>query len=113
MAQESGQQHPISIYFWVWGLLFVLSFFSYMVDYLDFQGTMRWVLILLFMFLKAGFIVSIFMHMAWERLALKCAILVPPVALMVLVLLMTYEADYTFLTRIIFFGEGTPAPLHH
>ncbi len=113
MAQESGQQHPISIYFWVWGLLFVLSFFSYMVDYLDFQGTMRWVLILLFMFLKAGFIVSIFMHMAWERLALKCAILVPPVALMVLVLLMTYEADYTFLTRIIFFGEGAPAPLHH
>jgi cytochrome c oxidase subunit IV len=113
MAQESGQQHPISIYFWVWGLLFVLSFFSYMVDYLDFQGTMRWVLILLFMFLKAGFIVSIFMHMAWERLALKCAILVPPVALMVLVLLMTYEADYTFLTRIIFFGEGAPAPVHH
>ena len=113
MAQESGQQHPISIYFWVWGLLFVLSFFSYMVDYLDFQGTMRWVLILLFMFLKAGFIVSIFMHMAWERLALKCAILVPPVALMVLVLLMTYEADYTLLTRIIFFGEGAPAPLHH
>jgi len=113
MAQESGQQHPISIYFWVWGLLFVLSFFSYMVDYLDFQGTMRWALILLFMFLKAGFIVSIFMHMAWERLALKCAILVPPVALMVLVLLMTYEADYTFLTRIIFFGEGAPAPVHH
>ena len=113
MAQESGQQHPISLYFWVWGLLFVVSCFSYMVDYLDFQGTMRWVLILLFMFLKAGFIVSIFMHMAWERLALKCAILVPPVALMVLVLLMTYEADYTFLTRIIFFGEGAPAPLHH
>ena len=113
MAQESGQQHPISIYFWVWGLLFVLSFFSYMVDYLDFQGTLRWALILLFMFLKAGFIVSIFMHMAWERLALKCAILVPPVALMVLVLLMTYEADYTFLTRIIFFGEGAPPPVHH
>jgi cytochrome c oxidase subunit IV len=112
MAQESGQQHPISIYFLVWGLLFVLSFFSYMVDYLDFQGTMRWVLILLFMFLKAGFIVSIFMHMAWERLALKCAILVPPVALMVLILLMTYEADYTFLTRIDFFGEGAPAPIH-
>ncbi len=113
MAQESGQQHPISIYFWVWGLLFVLSFFSYMVDYLDFQGMMRWALILIFMFLKAGFIVGIFMHMAWERLALKVAILVPPVALMVLILLMTYEADYTFLTRIDFFGEGAPAPVHH
>ncbi len=113
MAQESGQQHPLSIYFFIWGLLFVLSFFSYMVDYLDFQGTLRWVLILIFMFLKAGFIVGIFMHMAWERLALKVAILVPPVALLVLVLLMTYEADYTFLTRIDFFGEGAPAPVHH
>ncbi|MFB3125638.1 MAG: cytochrome C oxidase subunit IV, partial [Woeseiaceae bacterium] len=56
MAQASGQQHPISIYMWIWGLLFVFSFFSYMVDYLDFQGLMRWSLILLFMFLKAGFI---------------------------------------------------------
>ena len=113
MAHESGQQHPLSIYFWIWGLLFVLSFFSYMVDYLNFQGGMRWALILLFMFLKAGFIVAIFMHMAWERLALKLAILVPPVALLVLVWLMAYEADYTFLTRIVFFGEGAALPVHH
>jgi cytochrome c oxidase subunit IV len=113
MAQESGQQHPLSIYFGIWGLLFVLSFFSYMVDYMDFQGAIRWSLILIFMFLKAGFIVGIFMHMAWERLALKIVILGPPVALMVLVLLMVYEADYTFLTRIIFFGEGAPLPVHH
>ncbi|MCH8159409.1 MAG: cytochrome C oxidase subunit IV family protein [Proteobacteria bacterium] len=114
MAQESGQQHPLSIYFWIWGLLFVLSFFSYMVDYLNFQGGVRWALILLFMFLKAGLIVSIFMHLAWERKALKVAILLPPLALLVLVLLMTYEADYTFATRIDFFGEGAPAtPVHH
>ena len=115
MAQETGQQHPLSIYFWIWGLLFVLSFFSYMVDYLNFQGGLRWTLILIFMFLKAGFIVAIFMHMAWERLALKVVILGPPVALLVLILLMTYEADYTFLTRIEFFGEGAPAssPVHH
>jgi len=114
MAQESGQQHPLSIYFWIWGLLFVLSFFSYMVDYMNFQGGVRWALILLFMFLKAGLIVSIFMHLAWERKALKVAILLPPLALMVLVLLMTYEADYTFATRIDFFGEGAPAtPVHH
>ena len=84
-----------------------------MVDYLNFQGGMRWALILLFMFLKAGFIVAIFMHMAWERLALKLAILVPPVALLVLVWLMAYEADYTFLTRIVFFGEGAALPVHH
>jgi len=114
MAHESGQQHPLSIYFWIWGLLFVLSFFSYMVDYLNFQGGLRWALILIFMFLKAGFIVAIFMHMAWERMALKVAILLPPVALLVLVWLMAYEGDYTFLTRIVFFGEGAPAtPVHH
>jgi cytochrome c oxidase subunit IV len=112
MAHESGQQHPISIYFFVWGLLFVLSFFSYMVDYLNLQGALRWTLIILFMMLKAGFIVAIFMHMAWERLALKLAILVPPVALMVLVWLMVFESDYTFLTRIVFFGEGSPLAMH-
>ncbi len=112
MAQE-GQQHPLAIYFWIWGLLFVLSFFSYMVDYMNLQGGLRWGLILLFMFLKAGFIVSIFMHLAWERLALKFAILAPPIALMVLVWLMAIEADYTFLTRIVFFGEGAPLPVHH
>ena len=113
MAHESGQQHPLSIYFWIWGLLFVLSFFSYMVDYLDFQGYLRWALILLFMFLKAGFIVSIFMHLAWERMALKIVILGPPIALLVLILLMTYEGDYTNATRIEFFGEGAAAPVHH
>ncbi|MEE8221160.1 MAG: cytochrome C oxidase subunit IV family protein [Woeseiaceae bacterium] len=113
MAQASGQQHPISVYMWIWGLLFVFSFFSYMVDYLDFQGLMRWSLILLFMFLKAGFIVGIFMHMAWERLALKMVILGPPVALCVLIVLMVIEADYTFLTRIVFFGEGAALPVHH
>ncbi len=113
MAHESGQQHPISIYFWIWGLLFVFSFFSYMVDYLNLQGGLRWGLILLFMFLKAGFIVGIFMHMAWERLALKMAILAPPIALCVLIVLMVVEADYTFLTRIEFFGEGAPLPVVH
>ena len=84
-----------------------------MVDYLNLQGGLRWSLILLFMFLKAGFIVSIFMHLAWERLALKIAILAPPIALMVLVALMVSEADYTFLTRIVFFGEGAALPVHH
>lgn len=112
MAQE-GQQHPLAIYFWIWGLLFVFSFFSYMVDYMNFQGGLRWSLILLFMFLKAGFIVAIFMHMKWERIALKVAILAPPIALLVLVWLMAIEADYTFLTRITFFGEGAPLPAHH
>lgn len=114
MAQD-GQQHPLNVYFWIWGLLFVLSFFSYMVDYMNFQGALRWTLILVFMFLKAGFIVAIFMHMKWERLALKFAILLPPVAIMVFIALMAIEGDYTFLTRIEFFGESTfvPEAVHH
>lgn len=99
-----GNQHPISLYLWIWGLLFVLSSFSYMVDYLQFQGYLRWSLIIIFMLLKAGFIIAIFMHMAWERLALKFAILAPPTLLLVLIGLMTLEADYTFLTRLLFFA---------
>jgi cytochrome c oxidase subunit IV len=110
MAVKEGQQHPIAIYLWIWGLLFVVSFFSYMVDYLNFQGALRWTLILVFMFVKAGFIVAIFMHMHWERLALKLAILTPPVAILVLIGLMALEGDYTFLTRIEFFGESDFVP---
>jgi cytochrome c oxidase subunit IV len=102
-ATGHGQQHPIKLYLLVWGLLFVLSALSYMVDYLHFQGLLRWTLIIVFMLLKAGLIVAVFMHMAWERLALIYAILVPPGALLVLVGLMWAEADYTFLTRLLFF----------
>lgn len=105
MAHE-GQQHPIAIYFWIWGLLFIISFASYMVDYLKLQGMLRWSLIVIFMLVKAGFIVAIFMHMKWERLALKLAILVPPVAIVILMWLMSLEGDYTFLTRTEFFGHS-------
>jgi cytochrome c oxidase subunit IV len=105
-AHASGQQHPIKIYLQVWGYLFVLSTLSYLVDYFHVEGVLRWVLILAFMLMKAGLIVSIFMHMAWERLALVYAILVPPLCLGTLVLLMAIESDYTFWTRIIFFGKG-------
>lgn len=110
MASEKGQQHPLSIYFWIWGLLFVVSFFSYMVDYLQFHGMVRWTLIVVFMLVKAGFIVAIFMHMRWERLALKMAILLPPVAILIFIALMTFEGDHTFLTRIEFFGDSTFIP---
>ena len=64
---DTGQQHPISVYFWIWGLLFVFSAASYMVDYAGYQGYLRWSLIIIFMMFKAGFIVAIFMHMRWER----------------------------------------------
>ncbi|GAB3291640.1 cytochrome C oxidase subunit IV family protein [Parahaliea aestuarii] len=99
----SGQQHPIGIYLKIWALLFVLSFFSYLVDYFHLQGFWRWSLILLFMFLKAGFIVAIFMHLSWERLSLKYVLLLPLVAIVVLIALMAIEGDYTFLTRQTFF----------
>ena len=102
-----GQQHPLGIYFKVWGLLFVLSGLSYSVDYFHVQGFVRWALIITFMLLKAGLIVAIFMHMAWERLALIYAILVPPIALGTLVYLMSIESNYTFWTRILFFDAGS------
>lgn len=106
MEHTEGQQHPIGLYLKVWVLLFVLSTMSYMVDYLEFQGYLRWFLILLFMFLKAGLIVAIFMHMSWEKLALKCAVLLPPLALLVLIVLMAIEGDFTFIVRALFFGAA-------
>jgi cytochrome c oxidase subunit IV len=81
-----------------------------MVDYLHLQGNLRWTLIIVFMLVKAGFIVAIFMHMKWERLALKLVILLPPIAILIFIGLMTFEGDYTFLTRIEFFGESTMVP---
>jgi len=104
MAQAEAQQHPISTYLWIWGLLFVLSTFSYLVDYFQFQGYLRWSLILVFMFLKAGLIIAIFMHMAWERLALMYAILLPPICLLVLIAMMAIEGEYTYLARLLYFG---------
>ena len=113
-ASEEGQQHPLSIYIGIWLLLFVFSAASYAVDYLQLQGYLRWNLILIFMMLKAGFIVAIFMHMAWERLALITAILLPPAALLVLIGLMSIEGDYTYLSRAEFFGvDEAPVVEHH
>jgi len=102
-----GQQHPIMLYLVVWGLLFVLSTCSYLVDYFNLQGYLRWSLILAFMILKAGLIVAVFMHMAWERLALIYAILLPPVLVLVFVAIMVFESDYTHLLRLLFFAAST------
>ncbi len=105
MEATEHQEHPLSLYFKVWFLLFVLSACSYYVDYAGFQGFLRWGLILTFMFLKAGFIIAVFMHMAFERLALAYAIIAPPSVLLVLILLMALEANYTFFTRLLFFSS--------
>ena len=106
-AVEGQQQHPISIYLKIWLLLFVLSALSYMVDYINLQGYLRWTLIIIFMLLKAGLIVAIFMHMMWERWALIYAILLPPLCLLVLIALMAVEGDTTMLSRMVYFGEGS------
>jgi caa(3)-type oxidase subunit IV len=99
-------QHPIRLYLVVWAWLFVLSVGSYTVDLLQFHGLLRWSLILTLMVLKAGLIVSIFMHMRWERLALSYAILVPPVLILVFVVIAGLEANYTQLTRVLFLSGG-------
>ena len=103
---DQGQQHPIRLYLVVWGWLFVLSTLSYLVDYFQLQGYLRWTLILLFMMLKAGLIVAVFMHMAWERLSLIYALLLPLAAVLVFLGIMTFEASYTLLTRTSFFASG-------
>ena len=101
---DTHQEHPIKLYLVVWGWLFILSACSYFVDYIGLHGLLRWTLILLFMVLKAGLIVAVFMHMAWERLAFVYAILVPPVFVLVFVTLMVLESDYTLWMRTTFFG---------
>ena len=106
-AEVEHQEHPLGIYFRIWILLFVLSTMSYAVDYFQFQGYMRWTLIIIFMLLKAGFIVAIFMHMWWERMALAAAILLPPLCLLVLIGLMSVEADFTYSMRDIWMGQDT------
>ncbi len=100
---EHSQQHPIGLYFKVWGLLFVLSAMSYMVDLLQLQGLLRWTLIVALMFAKAALIVAVFMHLRWERLVLVCVVIVPPAALLVLAALMVAESDYVFATRMLYF----------
>jgi len=113
MSKAQGQQHPIGIYLKIWGLLFILSTGSYLVDYFHFEGYLRWFLIVVFMLLKAGLIVSVFMHMVWERLALLYAILVPPLLLVVLLGIGALDGNYTFATRSAVFGASTHAPAQH
>jgi len=106
-AHAEGQQHPIKLYLVVWAWLFVLSTGSYLVDFFGLQGNLRWSLILLFMVLKAGLIVAVFMHMAWERLALAYAILLPPALVLVFVGIMVLESEYTHFLRQLFFAASS------
>ena len=105
-TEQQESTHKIGIYLWIWGLLFVLSFFSYMVDWYNFQGMLRWSLILFFMFLKAGLIMAFFMHLFWERYALVNVLLWPMPAIVCFVALMVAEGQYTLFSRIFYFFVG-------
>ena len=104
---QRGSSTRSSSISWSGAWLFVLSTCSYLVDYFGLHGYLRWSLILLFMVLKAGLIVAVFMHMAWERLALVYAILLPPVAVLVFVAIMVFESEYTHFIRALFFAPVT------
>ena len=91
----------------------MLSTASYLVDYFHFQGYLRWTLIIVFMLLKAGLIIAVFMHMLWERLAIVYAILVPPLLLLTLLGIGAFEGHYTFFTRDAFFGPSVVVPANH
>ncbi|MDI5933100.1 cytochrome C oxidase subunit IV family protein [Halomonas sp. M4R5S39] len=105
MASEGHQQHPLRVYLWIWFLLFVLSVFSYLVDYVGMEGYLKWTLITLFMLMKAGLIISVFMHMVWERLAIISVVLVPPGVLLFLMGLMMLESNHTLVSRLTFFAN--------
>ena len=112
-SNEDEAQHPIGVYLKVWILLFVISGFSYAVDYFDFQGMMRWSLIIIFMLLKAGLIIAVFMHVMWERMALITAILGPPLLLITLIGFMISEGLYVFGNRVDYMGRPAAAERIH
>ncbi len=110
MAQEKQQEvktHKLGVYMWIWGLLFVFSFFSYMVDYLNFEGLLRWTLIVFFMLSKAALIMAIFMHLFWERYAIVNVLLWPMTLMLLFVGIMAAESEYTLFTRLFYFIAGS------
>ena len=106
-SKQKVKTHKIGTYLWIWGLLFVFSFFSYMVDYLNFEGSLRWTLIVLFMLSKAALIIAIFMHLFWERYAIVNVLLWPMTFMLLFVWIMTAESEYTLLTRLFYFVIGS------
>ena len=78
-----------------------------MVDYMNYQGLLRWTLIIFFMLVKAGLIMAIFMHLFWERPPLVNVLLWPMCAILCFVGLMVAEAKYTAFTRLFYFILGS------
>jgi cytochrome c oxidase subunit IV len=46
------------------------------------------------------------MHMAWERLSLIYAVLLPPAVVLVFLGIMIFESNYTLLTRVTSFATA-------
>lgn len=105
MAHDTPQP-PVALYLKVWLLLFVFSAFSYAVDYSGIEGFWRWTLVMTFMLLKAGLIIAVFMHVKWERLALVYTILIPPLAVLILVVLLALEGSYVHGLRLEYLSTG-------
>ena len=105
-AKAQTTTHKIGIYLWMWRRLFVLSFCSYMVDWFQFQGLLRWTLIVTFMLLKAGLIMAFFMHLFWERYAIVNVLLWPMTVIACFISLMAAEGKYTVFTRLFYFFVG-------
>ena len=93
IKKKTVSTHGLGIYLWIWTLLFVLSACSYAVDYLQFQGLLRWSLILFFMFAKAGLIMAFFMHLFWERYALVNVLLCSLTCMVGTAISMAIESD--------------------
>ncbi|MCL6642011.1 MAG: cytochrome C oxidase subunit IV family protein [Candidatus Bipolaricaulota bacterium] len=106
MEHSGEQHHPIRVYLVVWGLLFLLSIMSYLVDLFEVRPKeLAWFLITAFALLKAGLIVSYFMHVRFERLSLVYAILLPPLLIVALTAFVMAEGGYVFDVRALFFGR--------
>ena len=109
---KKATTHNIGIYLWIWGLLFVFSTFSYLVDWYDFQGLLRWSLIIFFMLLKAGLIMAIFMHLYWERWAIVNVLLWPMTAIMVFVGIMALQSPNILFSRVPYFLLWVARPIN-
>lgn len=101
---QAEQQHPLRVYFWVWGWLFVFSAGSYFADIVDINQYLKWTLITMFMLIKAGLIMAVFMHMVWERLSLTIVVLAPPAVLLVALSIFALESRYTIFSRLQYFA---------
>ena len=102
---HDGHSQSLKVYFWVWLWLFILSACSYFVDISDLPDMVKWVCITIFMLLKAGLIMAIFMHMQLERWSMNLVVLAPPIVLMVALAIFALEANYTLSSRLQFFAN--------